>query len=86
MYLLSQGFANHFIAWKDDDQVFSLRKCVDFERQYHLRIFSDGEVRGHFETTPEAHPTMHMKEIGMEARREDFLRYLGDWIIPSEEK
>ena len=76
-YLHSQGFANHFIAWKDDGQIVSVRKLVNFDWQYHLRIFNDGEVRGHYECTPEAHPQRHLKEIGLEARREDFLKILG---------
>jgi len=81
-YLHAQGFANHFIAWKDDDQIVSLRKIVNFEWQYHLRIFNDGEVRGHYECTPESHPRRHLKEIGVEERREDFLRFVGDWVVP----
>src|SRR5258708_5141909 len=85
-YLHSQGFWNNFIAWHDDDQVVSLRKLVDFEWQYHLRIFKDGEVRGHYECTPESHPRLHMKEIGMEERRDDFLRFVGDWVAPSSSK
>lgn len=79
-YLQSEGFGNHFIAWKDNDQLVSLRRFDGFERQYHLRIFKDGEVRGHYEFTPEAHPVSHLREIGIEERRTDFLKFLGDWI------
>src|SRR3989344_3676516 len=53
------GFGNHFVAWSDDSQVLSWRKLADFYHQYHLRIFSDGEIRGHFEYTPEGHPIAH---------------------------
>jgi hypothetical protein len=83
-YLHSQGFWNHFIAWNDDGQVVGLRKLESFERQYHLRIFNDGEVRGHYEYTPESHPRRHSKEVGFEERRDDFLRFVGDWVVPSE--
>jgi hypothetical protein len=82
-YLETQQLKNHFIALMDDDEVVSVRKLVDFEHQYHLRIFEDGEVRGHYEYTPESHPRLHMKKVGQEARREDFLRFLGDWIVPA---
>jgi hypothetical protein len=82
-FLVGHGWANHFIAWKDQDEIVSVRKLVDFERQYHLRIFSDGEVRGHFEYTPESHPRWHMKEVGQEAHREVFFKELGDWIVPA---
>jgi len=33
--------------------------------QYHLRLFTDLEVRGHFEFTTESHPFMHLFERGM---------------------
>jgi hypothetical protein len=83
-YLGDQNFLNHFIALRDDDEIVSLRRVVDFEHQYHLRIFSNGEVRGHYEYTPESHPRWHMDKVGQEPRREDFLKFLGDWIVPLE--
>ncbi|HVZ75924.1 MAG TPA: hypothetical protein VG934_01475 [Candidatus Paceibacterota bacterium] len=83
-YLLSQGFGNHFVALRDKGEIISLRRCPDFTHQYHIRIFEDGEVRGHFEYTPECHPFLHDREIGFEARREEFLALLGDRIIPLE--
>ena len=83
-YVSSQQFGNHFVAWIDEDQVMSLRRLDGFKRQYHLRVFNDGEVRGHYEWTPEAHPKWHLQEVDMQERREDFLRFLGDWIVPAE--
>lgn len=74
------GFGNHFIAWEDDSQVLSWRKLADFEDQYHLRVFSDGEIRGHYEFTPESHPIAHFKEEGETAHKEDFLKFLGDFV------
>lgn len=83
-YLIDvQGFANNFIAWTDDGEVLSLRRLENFEWQYHLRIFSDGEVRGHYEYTPEAHPAWHSMEVRWEPRYEEFRRFLGDWIVPA---
>lgn len=84
-YLATKQYANHFVALKDDDEVVSVRKPVDFEYQYHLRIFKDGEVRGHYEYTPESHPKWHMEKVRQEPRREDFLAVLGDWIVPASE-
>ena len=75
------GFGNHFIAWTDNGQVLSWRKLTDFQDQYHLRVFSDGEIRGHFEYTPEAHPIEHFEEKGEVNKREDFLRFLGDFVV-----
>ncbi len=82
-YLLEKGYGNHFIAWQDDDQLASLRYTPDFKYQYHIRIFKDGEVRGHFEYTPECHMVWHMQEVGMESRREEFLKLFGNRVIPA---
>ncbi len=78
--LVNQGFANHFFAWEDDGQIVNLRYVKDFAYQYHIRLFDDGEVRGHYEYTPECHPIQHLKEVGMEARRGDFLKFLGNRV------
>mgnify|MGYP001608920901 CR=1 FL=1 len=86
-YLVSRGFGNHFIAWIDKDEVFGLRYRENYEFQYHIRFFDDGEIRGHYEFTPESHPIKHYKEDFFESRREFFLKSLGDWVLPcSEEK
>jgi hypothetical protein len=80
-HLEKHQFGNHFIAWDDDDQVMSLRRLDGFERQYHVRIFSDGEVRGHYEFTPECYPILHYKAHGQEERREEFSGFFGDWVV-----
>jgi hypothetical protein len=77
---LHYGFGNHFVAWEDEDQVLSWRKLVSFDYQYHLRVFSDGEIRGHYERTPEAAPIKHFAEDGETAKNEDFLRFLGPFV------
>ncbi len=84
-FLISRGFGNHFVAWKDADEVVSLRRTIDFKHQYHLRIFKDGEVRCHYEFTPESHPVLHLIRVGFEDRTSEFRDLLRDWIIlPSE--
>ncbi len=81
-FMISQGFGNHFVAWKDEGQVVSLRLVKDFVYQYHIRVFEDGEVRGHYEYTPECFPLLHIKAVGQEERREEFSQFLGDWVTP----
>ncbi|MEK7539337.1 MAG: hypothetical protein AAB595_01725, partial [Patescibacteria group bacterium] len=78
------GFGNHFIAWDDQAQVLSWRKLINFQEQYHLRVFSDGEIRGHFEYTPEAHPIQHFDEKGESFHRAEFLKFLGDFVTPEK--
>lgn len=80
-HLLQQDFANHFVAWKDQDELVSLRRVENFTYQYHIRIFKDGEVRGHYEYTPECYPYSHLKAVGQEDRREVFKKILGDFVV-----
>ena len=83
-YLHTQGFGNHFIAWVDSDEVLSFRKLDGFSYQYHLRVFKDNEIRGHYEKTPEAHPIQHFNEDTFEPRTEAFKKWLGDWVVDQE--
>lgn len=83
-HLLRHGFGNHFVAWKDDDELVSLRKPVNFRYQYHLRIFKDGEVRCHYEYTPEYRPLQHLIQIGFEDRSHEFQKILEGWIVPAK--
>lgn len=83
-FLVEKGYGNHFIAWKDDEELVSLRRVDGFEYQYHLRIFSDGEIRGHYEYTPECYPLLHYFEVNASSCREEFLELLGDKIIPGK--
>jgi len=84
-FLVEHGYGNHFVAWKDAGELVSLRKTIGFEYQYHLRVFKDGEIRGHYEYTPECHPYYHMIQVGLEDRQEEFKNLLGDWIVPTTE-
>ncbi len=80
-FLVAQGFANHFVAWKDSDEVISLRRLDNFTHQYHIRIFADGEVRGHYEFTPECYPFSHLKAVGQEHRPEEFKKIFAGRVI-----
>lgn len=74
------GFGNHFIAWEDPDQILSWRRLDGFDYQYHLRVFADGELRGHYESTPESTPVSHFFEQGERPRTKDFLSFLGPFV------
>ena len=80
-HLVANGYAYHRVAWEDDGEMVSLRHVESFAHQYHIRIFEDGEVRGHYEYTPECYPVLHLWEIGREDRREKFLALLRDRLI-----
>lgn len=81
-FLVEKGYAYHRVAWEDEGEVVSLRHVKNFIHQYHVRIFEDGEVRGHYEYTPECYPLLHLFDIGSEDRREEFMEQFGDKLIP----
>jgi hypothetical protein len=78
--LTQYGFEPMLFAWVDDGQILSLRKR-DGDFQYHLRIFNDGEVRGHYEYAPEVAPIKHLRRIAREAKTKDFFGFLGEQIV-----
>lgn len=78
------NFGNHFVAWKDDDQVLSWRRLASFEEQWHLRVYSDGEIRGHYERTPEAAPVKHFTEVGEVDRTSEFKEFCGDFCVDTK--
>lgn len=75
------GFGNHFVAWEDSNQILSWRKLTSFDEQYHIRVFKDGEIRGHYEATPEGAPYKHFFEKGEQPKRADFLKFLDGYIV-----
>lgn len=80
-HLHSRGFKDHYIAWLDDGEIFSVRMADGEKHQYHLRVFEDGEVRAHHEISPEESAVKHMLEVDMTHRREHFLQFIGEgWI------
>lgn len=80
-HLISLGYRRHYVAWRDPDQLISLRLVDGFHYQYHLRVYKDGEVRGHYEYTPESYPFKHLKRVDMIERRDVFRTHVGKWMM-----
>src|SRR3989344_4702954 len=62
-HLKNKGYSKAYMAWKDLGEVLSLRKIIRKNFQYHIRLFEDGEIRGHYEYTAEANPLGHFYEV-----------------------
>lgn len=77
-HLKAWGFFPSRITYIEPGQVLSLRRLDEARPilEYHIRIFEDREVRGHYEYTPEDRPIEHMKEAVMEERRDEFIAWL----------
>lgn len=76
------GFFSEKMAFVDPDEVLGMRKIDkdNPEFQYHLRVYKDNEIRGHYEKTPEDSPVDHFNEIGFEQRRDDFISMVGEFL------
>ncbi len=82
MYLHTEwGFGNHFISWIDPGQVLSWRKLKDAKTQYHIRLFYDGEIRGHLEATPESSFLKHLFKKDVKEAQLQFLKFLGEYVV-----
>ncbi|MES2087965.1 MAG: hypothetical protein V4467_03140 [Patescibacteria group bacterium] len=84
--LYAAGFEAAVIAWHDPGQVLSMRKIDSEIYQYHLRLFVDGEIRAHYEYSPESHPLSHFLEARFEPRTEIFKEFLGNYLVAEESK
>ena len=83
IFLKNIDFEKNKIAWIDDDEILSLRLRENFKYQYHLRLFKDREIRGHYELTPEYSPFDHLHDKDTSAKRDEFLRMLSGWVDDS---
>ena len=79
-HLIGQGFERAILAWKDPGEELSLRKLDREIFQYHLRLFEDGEIRAHYEYSPEGNPLGHVIKTRFEARREAFRGFLTNFL------
>lgn len=80
-HLKYAGFDHTTLAWQDHGQIASLRKFIDPERQCHIRIFTDGEIRGHIEYAPETRPFAHLLEHHFVPIEETLLTPLQNFLI-----
>jgi hypothetical protein len=70
-YLELRGFENSYYSWIDDGEVLSMRK-VEKGFQYHIRLFEDMELRGHYEYVPDGFPLKHLREICFKRKKKYF--------------
>lgn len=81
-FLMSYGFGENKIAWVDEGEILSLRLRDNFRYQYHVRLFNDNEIRGHYELTPEYSPIGHLRDKETSARTEEFIKMISGWLAP----
>ncbi len=79
--LARHGFERARLAWRDPGELFSMRKIDKEIFQYHLRLFIDGEIRAHYEYSPESHPISHLLERKFNPETEFFRKLLGQHLV-----
>lgn len=75
------GFGDHFVSFNDKGEVLNWRKLLEGEKQYHVRVYKDGEIRGHLEYMPEYRPMDHLEARGETEAKEEFLKFLGEYAV-----
>ena len=85
-FLESLGFCKNKIAWIDDGEILSLRLKENFRYQYHVRLFNDNEIRGHYELTPEYSPLDHLRDLETTEKKEEFNKLLNGWLVENQKK
>ena len=83
-HLKSQGFENAILAWRDPGELLSLRKIDREIFQYHIRLFSDGQLCCHYEYSSEGNPFAHVTEKSFEPRESEFESFLGHYLVSKE--
>ncbi len=58
--LIALGYQWEYFAYHDDGEVISMRKLYD-NRQIHVRVYNDGEIRIHDELNYEFEPIRHLQ-------------------------
>lgn len=80
-YLVGLGFEHAILAWQDSDEVLSMRKVDNHKFQYHIRLYSDGEIRGHYEYSSEGNPLGHVLEQIFRDEQEFFSNLCKDYLL-----
>ena len=73
--LKTAGFECSICSWIDDGEILGMRRR-EGKCQYHVRYFCDGELRGHYEYSPEGSPIGHLRGRVLESKREYFIQIL----------
>lgn len=80
-FLLQKGFEPAVLAWRDPGEILSMRKVDKGIFQHHIRLFIDGELRAHYEYSPESRPIDHIFEVVFKPETGFFKKLLGDYLV-----
>lgn len=78
--LEKDGFEDAILAWRDPGEILGMRKIDKKIFQYHIRLFNNGEIRGHYEVSSEGGPWQHVTSNGFRPADEYFEKLLGNFL------
>jgi len=78
-YLKKKGYEKDRYAWVDSGELFSLRKINKKIYQYHIRIFKNREIHGHYEYAPDRRPLKHLESTNLRRKRKYFKKLVRDF-------
>lgn len=84
-FLSKKGFEFTILAWHDPGEIVSMRKVDKNIYQHHIRLFVDGEIRAHYEYSPESSPWGHFWEAHFVPETEFYRELLNGYLV-SEDK
>jgi hypothetical protein len=79
-FLEKKGFERSILSWIDDDEVLCMRKRMGKKYQYHIRLFCDNEIRGHYEYAPECKPLDHLNAVSQQKKSNYFKTLLSSMV------
>jgi len=85
-FLKKNGFESIPYSWIDTDEVLGMRKWIKDKYQYHLRLYKDGELAGHYEYAPEFKPIKHLYERYFRSKKRYFKILLKDFLGKKKKK
>lgn len=75
------GFGRNIMHVDEPGLVLSWQKVTPDHGSYNIRVYSDGEIRGHYEVIPETGVLERKEDKGEAETKEEFLRFLDGFSV-----
>ena len=80
--LQAYGYYYNTLSTTYRKQIYTVRKLVDLDHQYHLRFYSDGWVSGHYELRPDSHPMEHLDGVELRSLTPEEKEQTREYLTP----
>ena len=77
----AHGYYYNTLSTTYKKQIYTLRRLVDLDHQYHLRFYSDGWVSGHYELRPDSHPLEHLDGVELRSLTPDETEQIRKYLV-----